>query len=442
MKMVNYLKQILQNDNVFLSGGAGVGKSHLVSALKKDLRLSGKNVIALGSTAISAFNISGVTLHSFFALGICNTLDELLKLDKKQKEKLVKLQKILKNLDLLIIDEISMVSAELFELFAFRLRTSQFQGKVLVVGDFLQLPPVLKKEQISEKSLFSGAYYAFSSLSWADFAFKNVFLKSAKRTNDLLFYNHLSNLRQGRVNEELLTYFENLLISKQELSRIDDDYTLLCSTNKKAELINNEKLNKLEGELFEFKALAVKNDANLDELSFEKWRKSLNVSENLKLKVGAKIVFCINNYEAGYFNGEQGKVSAFVNEQGKDLIEIEKDNGELIYLDRYSFTLEDLSDDDRVLASVSQFPIKLAYAITIHKAQGMSIARLVCDIGWIFENAQLYVALSRASQPQSLKLVYEGKDFKAHFIKALKLDENALDFYKKADFIDLEKEVE
>lgn len=442
MKMVNHLKQILENDNVFLSGGAGVGKSHLVSALRKDFKLSGKSVITLGSTAISAFNISGVTLHSFFALGICNTLDELLKLDKKQKDKLVKLKKTLKNLDLLIIDEISMVSAEVFELLAFRLRTSEFKGRVLLVGDFLQLPPVLKKDEVSQKSLFSGAYYAFSSLSWADFAFKNLLLTSIKRNNALEFCKHLSKLRKGEFDDDMLSYFEKKCINLSDFALIEDDYTLLCSVNKKAELINEQRLDKLQGKLYEFKIKTQKLDEKLEQKAFDKWVNNLNILDTLKLKIGAKIIFCVNNYEAGYFNGEQGRVEDFCFEEEKEFIKILKDDGDTIFLEPYTFSLEDLNEDNKILASASQFPIKLAYAITIHKAQGMSIARLACDIERIFENAQLYVALSRASNPQSLKIIYSKPNFKEHFITVLKFDTNALEFYKNTQFLDLEKEAQ
>ena len=224
MNLVNQLEKILQKHNVFLSGGAGVGKSYLTNELKLAYKKEGKSVVSLGSTAISAFNVGGVTLHSFFAFGICANLDELMLFDKKQKEKLKKLRKVLKNLDLLIIDEISMVSAELFDLIAFRLRNSEFDGRVLVVGDFFQLPPVLKAEQKGVNSLFKG-HYAFSSLSWADFGFKNVLLNASKRTSNKRFYKYLSTMRKGVLSAEILRYFEKMLINASELNALSDDFT-------------------------------------------------------------------------------------------------------------------------------------------------------------------------------------------------------------------------
>ena len=437
MNLVNQLEKILQKHNVFLSGGAGVGKSYLTNELKLAYKKEGKSVVSLGSTAISAFNVGGVTLHSFFAFGICANLDELMLFDKKQKEKLKKLRKVLKNLDLLIIDEISMVSAEIFDLIAFRLKNSEFDGRVLVVGDFFQLPPVLKAEQKGVNSLFKG-HYAFSSLSWADFGFKNVLLNASKRTSNKRFYKYLSTMRKGVLSAEILRYFEKMLINASELNALSDDFTLLCGVNKKADAINEQKLAKIKGECQVFKGICDKIDFNLNDLVLEKWVKSLSVLDELRLKVGAKVIFCVNNYEAGYYNGEQGEISAIFKEDGKTYIQVLKDNASLVKLGRYEFKLEDFSADGEVLATFSQFPIKLAYAITIHKSQGMSIARLVCDIDNIFENGQLYVALSRAIEPKNLRIFCTKSDFRGYFANALKFDKSVLEFYANGEFLSLE----
>lgn len=439
VNLVQQLEKILENDNVFLSGGAGVGKSYLTNELKLVYKKTDKNVISLGSTAISAFNVGGVTLHSFFALGLCANLDELMRFDKKQKERLTKLRKVLKKLDLLIIDEISMVSAEIFDLVAFRFKNSEFKGKVLVVGDFFQLPPVLKQEQKS-KNLFFKGYYAFSSLSWADFAFKNVLLNVAKRTSNKEFYTHLSTMRKGVVSAELVEYFNQFLITSKQLEAISDEFTLLCGINKKVDLINEQKLARIDGDFIVFKAVCDKIDEDLDDKVLEKWIKSLNVLDELKLKVGAKVIFCVNNYEAGYYNGEQGEVVAVFEEEGKPYIHIQKNNGVQVKLSPYTFLLEDLSEEDTLLATFSQFPIKLAYAITIHKSQGMSIDKLVCDIDHIFENGQLYVALSRTIEPKNLRIFYSrASDFKTYFTNALKFDPSVVEFYAKMDFVNLKE---
>lgn len=439
MNLVNQLEKILENDNVFLSGGAGVGKSYLTNELKLAYKKAGKSVVPLGSTAISAFNVGGVTLHSFFALGLCANLEELTRFDRKQREKLTKLRKVLKSLDLLIIDEISMVSAEIFDLVAFRLKNSEFKGKILVVGDFFQLPPVLKQEQKAKNSLFKG-YYAFSSLSWADFGFKNVLLNIAKRTSNAEFYTHLSMMRKGAVDAKMVEYFRQFLITPKQLATLGDEFTLLCGVNKKVDLINEQKLAKIDGEFITFKAVCDKINEDLDDNALAKWVKSLNVLDELRLKVGAKVIFCVNNYDAGYYNGEQGEVVAVLEEDGKTYIQVEKTNGEQVKLAPYTFLLEDFGEEDEILASFSQFPIKLAYAITIHKSQGMSIERLVCDIDNIFENGQLYVALSRAMEPKNLRIFYSRSgDFGAYFTNALKFDASVVEFYAKMDFVNLKE---
>lgn len=151
------------------------------------------------------------------------------------------------------------------------------------------------------------------------------------------------------------------------------------------------------------------------------------------------MIFCVNNYEAGYFNGEQGRVLGFENKNEARYISILKDDGKEIELAPYEFKMQDfLRDDDEPVATFSQFPIKLAYAITIHKSQGMSIERLVCDIDDIFESGQLYVALSRAISPQTLRILYtKNIDFKEYFKSALRFDSAVFDFYAFSKFEDL-----
>ncbi|HEC1575970.1 TPA: AAA family ATPase, partial [Campylobacter upsaliensis] len=138
--MLDKLEKILQDRNVFLSGGAGVGKSFLTNQLKFSYRKQNKKLVALGSSALSAFNVGGVTLHSFFCLGRMENFEDLKNYDRLQKNKLKKLEKVLSKLDLIIIDEISMVSATIFNMVALRLKNSGFSGKILLVGDFFQLP--------------------------------------------------------------------------------------------------------------------------------------------------------------------------------------------------------------------------------------------------------------------------------------------------------------
>ncbi|EAK2138159.1 helicase, partial [Campylobacter jejuni] len=149
-------------------------------------------------------------------------------------------------------------------------------------------------------------------------------------------------------------------------------------------------------------------------------------------------------WDKNYYNGEQGIIEDILYEEEKIYISIIKNNGMKILLEPYTFFMEELEQSGKdfvvnILASVTQFPIKLAYAITIHKSQGMSIEKLVCDIDHIFENGQLYVALSRATNPNTLKIYSTKKiNFGFYFANILKIDSNVIEFYKKHNFLDLE----
>ncbi|TKX31164.1 ATP-dependent DNA helicase [Campylobacter aviculae] len=441
--MLDKLEKILINDNVFLSGGAGVGKSFLTNNLINSYKKKGKFVVALGSSALSAFNIGGVTLHSFFCLGYCEDIIALSVFDRKQKEKIAKLNENLKKIDLIIIDEISMVSANIFEMIGFRIKNSRFDGKILVVGDFFQLPPVIREKK---ETLFLNSYYAFSSFFWKDLNFKNVKLSQSKRTQNLEFYKNLSLIRQGFLDEKIIKRFEQMCIDTRELEKLEDDYTLLCGINKKVNEINENKLNRLSTPLVSFQAKIQKEDKDLEDHKLQSWIKGLNILEELKIKIGARIIFCINNWDKNYYNGEQGIIEDIIYDEDKIYISIVKNNGINIMLEPYIFFMEEIEQNNgelfvNTLASVSQFPIKLAYAITIHKSQGMSIEKLVCDIDHIFENGQLYVALSRAINPNTLKIYFtKGVKFETYFASILKFDSRVIDFYKDNVFLDLEFE--
>ncbi|AJC86032.1 ATP-dependent DNA helicase [Campylobacter sp. RM16704] len=443
--VLNKLAEFLEDNNVFLSGGAGVGKSFLTMELVKFYRKQGKVVIVLGSTAISAFNIGGMTLHSFFAFKRCQNYDELYYEDKKQKDKLEKLKRILKQCDLLIIDEISMVSASLMEMIYYRIK-SDFNGKILLVGDFFQLPPVIpfKKNQI-QNTLFQDTLYAFSSQAWNDLHIVNLKLSITKRTLDMQFYRYLFFLRIGKINQEMLSFFKEMLILPKNLLCYMDEYTLLCATNKKANQINEKKLSLLSSEEKIFNAKYEKLDSTLDDKIYKQWINSLNSLEELKLKINAKVIFCVNNKEENYYNGEQGIILDFLLDEDQKYILIEKNNGEKLKVKPYEYTLEEyeLSEDEKIKVKVKakfiQFPIKLAYAITIHKSQGMSIDKLICDIDGIFEKGQLYVCLSRAINPNNLKIVYNCRiPFENYFLMVLKTDEDVKRFYLEKEFINLE----
>ena len=437
--MLNQLLEILKKSNVFLTGRGGVGKSHLTQAVIKHYKSELKNVVVLGSTGIAAVNVGGVSVHSFFKFGICSSLEELRGYDRKQRGKLGELKKMLDVCDLIVIDEISMISAGLMDMIYYRLMSSRFVGRVMLVGDFYQLPPVQKEQ--NESKLFN-FLYAFNSSAWEDMKFTNVELLVSKRTNDLKFYEILSRLRVGELDDEMMTYIESLRVGAIEP---DSETSVLFGRNAEAEMLNQKRLLALNTPLEISNSDVLVMDENLDKKEFEKWANTLNISRNLEMKIGAKIIFTSNKW-GEYYNGEQGKIMQILKENGAiSSVIVQKDSGEICEIEKcaYNFCALNLNEDEieeNVQASLYQFPFKLAYALTIHKSQGMSINSLICNINHIFAKGQLYVALSRAVNPKNLKLFYDKKsDFRQHLRKVVKIDDEVKKFYQENVFLHIKE---
>jgi len=432
LNLAQKLIDILKKDNVLLTGGAGVGKSYLVGEVVTELRKVGKQIVVLGSTGVSAVNVGGQTLHSFFAFGICNHLDELTRHDRYSKARLAEIKKVLTRCDLLVIDEISMVSADLLDMIYYRLRNASFEGSVLFVGDFFQLPPVSKGK---ENSLWGGFEYAFESSSWNAFEPVVVELTITKRTHDALFFSHLGKIRRGILENETLEYLEAL---RTNVGVWDDDPTVLFGRNKEAEMLNIQKLSEIESEPIVLKAKEKVHEQSLHVNKIEGWKNALPIPVDLTLKVGAKVLFCTNKW-GKYYNGERGIIKAI----DENEVIVEK-AGELVKVERQEYTLhENVVMDGEVkekpLVSIEQFPLKLAYAITIHKSQGMSIDSLVCNINNIFEKSQFYVAISRARYPNQLLLDYHYQRFYEHLMRCVQVSPKVGEFYQKSDILKIEE---
>lgn len=421
--MLEKIKNDLMQNNVFLTGGAGVGKSFLTLALIDSLKKAGKRVVVLGSTGISSVHIGGQTIHSFFMFGISSTTKELAQIDRRNRKKLEELYESIEHCEYLIIDEISMVSASLMEMIHERLIKGRFGGRVFCVGDFYQLPPIKKDKK--ENTLFREPLFAFESLAWREFNFKTYILNESKRTNDKKFFSFLEKIRVGIKDEEVLNYLIKLTQNSTVLKKSP---TLLFGRNKEANFLNKEELLKLNSPLVKFVAQELFLENSIDLKRYESWKKSLPIELNLELKIGSKVLFCANRW-GSYINGEQGEVVEIEDEQ----IWVEKEN-ELVKVKRHSFSFEEVGVKDGELTSVAyatleQFPLKLAYAITIHKSQGMSIENLVCDIDNIFENSQFYVAISRAVKPTTLLLKSSKRDLLGHLQRIIRIDDRVEEFY-------------
>lgn len=431
--MFDQILDSLSNSNVFLTGGAGVGKSYITKMVIKHYRKSNKNVVALGSTGISAVAIFGVTIHSFFKFGICSNLKELMRYDHKQKHNIIDLNKIIKKIDLLVIDEISMVSSDLIDMIYFRLFSANFTGKVMLVGDFYQLPPVVKN---STQSMLFNLDYAFNSSAWGSIDPVNIELTISKRTQDTAFYHILSKLRLGIIDNSMVDFFMS------RLGNQNGDETMLFGTNKKSNLINEYRLSKLNTKLEIYHAIVKILDDQLRHESLNKWINNLSSPLELKLKIGARVIFLINK-KGEYYNGEQGIVVDFIENDDvqKQNILVKKDSGEIVRVERYEYYLyEYVSQSDElkenVRASFSQFPLKLAYAITIHKSQGMSIDRFVCNIDDLFADGQLYVGISRATNVNGLTINYNlNKNLMNYLQSVVRPNADVNEFYANNNFI-------
>lgn len=422
------LMNLLKSNHIFLTGGGGVGKSYLCNKIIKNYRQSGNQVVVLGSTGISAVHVGGQTIHSFFAFGIASNVDEMRQNDKNRnfKNRIREINLILSRCDLLVIDEISMVSSELMEMIRYRVANGGFEGRVLLVGDFFQLPPVNKR---SSNTLWGDSLYAFESIAWEFFNPLVVMLCTPKRTKDRVFFSILNRIRDGRLDDESVSYLQNL---RENTHLWEEEPTVLFGTNHEADIMNKKRLEAIESELITLKSNETIHKQSLHVKKLESFKKVLPVADDLELKVGAYVLFCTNKH-GSYYNGQRGIVESIE----EDEIAVRKDDG-IVRVERHEFTLSEnvfLNDEVQAepLASIKQFPLKLAYAITIHKSQGMSIETLVCNIDKIFETSQFYVALSRAKEPKNLLIHYSYTNFLDHIQRCVRVDERVREFYRKSE---------
>jgi len=427
MSNIKLLLKHLENDNVFLTGGAGVGKSYTTNKIIHHYRTqSDSQVIALGSTGISAVNIGGFTVHSFFAFGISNNFEELNSNDKRNRGRLTELKKILKVTDLIIIDEISMVSSTMMEMIDYRLNSLGYLGKLLFVGDFFQLPPIHKYGQQSD-NLFGDRLYAFESDAWKSFNPTIIELTEMKRTDDAEFTHILHKIRVGECDNAVQNYMSKLSTTNIK----DENPTFLFGRNLEVNNMNRVKLEAVEQKEHILYAQIEKHIGTLHEKRLATWKNMLPVEEQLILKIGVPVLFTINKW-GKYANGERGIVRKIED----DHIIVEKNN-EYIRVERYNFELLEMKSDkdgkieNITLATLSQFPIKLAYAITIHKSQGMSIDNLICNVDNIFAPSQFYVAISRAINPKNLKLEFGRGELRWYINKMVKVDPRVTAYYRQ-----------
>ena len=383
--------------NVFLTGGAGTGKSFLINRFKALNK--GKSILLTAPTGIAAQQIGGATLHRTFKIP-SNMLSP-----HEQQKHVKAISSLLRSTDIVIIDEISMCREDVFTyvvrfIAQENLRRGRTEKKapiqLICVGDFFQLPPVItNSERECWRELWGNSEgFAFQSKAWEYMQIKTIALTEVVRQKDNAFATALNNIRLN--NESGLDYLNNNR-SPDEI----EDAIFLCSKNQKADDINYLRLQELDGDEYEFKM--EKNDPN----KVIK-RSDLVCDEVLSLKEGARVMLLVNDYAGAYQNGSFGTVVKIMSDEIMVLLDTSR---VVVSIKPHKWTIFDYelgeSEDGRKVvvplekASYTQFPLKLAYAITIHKSQGQTYDSVNIDVQDIFANGQLYVALSRCRSIQN-----------------------------------------
>lgn len=383
------LKILKSGDNVFLTGSAGTGKTHILNEFV--LYLKSRKILPtiVAPTGIAASHLNGQTIHSYFSLGIRDEIDDAFishLLEKKY------LQTRFKKLKILIIDEISMVSPNIFScidkiLQAFKHNYEPFGGiQVVLSGDFFQLPPISRNND--------GKRFAWQSPSWKELDLQTCYLQKKFRQddNELIFV--LDEIRSGQVSQKSYDILNSRL---QKDLDIDFTPTKLYTHNMDVDRINNDELRNINEEENVFKYESEGSKTNIEKLF-----KSALVKEELILKKDAVVMFIKNNPEKYYINGTTGVVIGFSKDEFKLPI-VKLSSGYVIKVEYEDWMIE--NDKGKVQAKISQIPLKLAWAITIHKSQGMTLDAAQMDLSKTFEVGQGYVALSRIKNIAGLKLM-------------------------------------
>lgn len=412
----NIVKLLKSGTDVFLTGPGGTGKTYTT----RKVLSSFKNPMCLGSTALAALAIGGETIHSFFKFGLCGNLRELevadrkyrsmprIKLDQPIKEQVFgmrapwafrRLENVLFTCDLIVIDEVSMVTGAMLDMIFYRLELfTKRRIPILMVGDLLQLPPVQAD---------TGGF-VIDSPRWN---FRTYQLTKIYRTDDLEFYRMQQFVRFGSARPEVVDYLQKLVGNRKE------NATILCPTNNMVDSYNDRQLEALPGKLFSLEPVFTPVNVNY-EITADRQKKlckDLKPDCPLRFKVGAEVIVTDNVYEANelgtflkYHNGLRGKVVGYSPEDKSIFLEVEDGTARRITPFVYEFKEKIVDKDgdlaDRVQFIITQYPLRLAYAMTIHKSQGQTLDNVYINCGKIFAPGQFYVALSRATSPQGLTL--------------------------------------
>lgn len=419
----NAVMLALCGENVFITGSGGVGKSVVLRTIVKELRDQKQAYVGItASTGIAALAINGTTLHSWAGVGLGNgTTQELLRLVKKNRKALRRWR----NTDTLVIDEVSMIEPLLFEKLNaiakdIRFSTKPFGGmQLIVLGDFFQLMPV-SAGKVQDPAQWE---FCFESTAWEQSIQHVVELHTVFRQSDPDFISVLEEIRHGQLSEHAQELLKSRLGITLDTSD-DIEPTELYSTNRQVDSINLKRLQQLDPELeHSFSAnLAVTGLPSQAQREYAK-KKMISACQaevDIKLRIGTQVLLLINlNFDRGLVNGSRGVVVGFRDThpslyeraiKNKNAVHVEPDipivkfvNRQLEALPRYSWQWD--NKEEGWNSRFVQVPLKLAYALTIHRAQGMSLDKVKADLGTsIFAQGQSYVALSRVRSLEGLSL--------------------------------------
>ena len=389
------------NTNLFLTGKAGTGKTTFLRRLKAE---SSKRIVVVAPTGIAAINAEGVTIHSFFQLSFAPFIPDYSLKEQQYRFSKQKI-KIIRSIDTLVIDEISMVRADLLDavdsvLRRFRKNNLPFGGvQMVMIGDLGQLAPVAKDEEWQMLSRYYATPYFFSSLALQKTRYAIIELTKVYRQSDTYFLDILNKVRDNCADDSVLTALNSRYIAGFKPSK-DEGYIRLTTHNWQAQQVNERELALLPGESYTYEA---KIDGKYPEMLFP-------TEQTLRLKAGAQVMFVKNDSSAEkkYYNGMIGTIER-ISDRGFTVIP--KDSAAEIEVkpeqwENTRYVLNDKTNEisEEVEGTFKQFPVKTAWAITVHKSQGLTFDKAIIDVQHAFTHGQTYVALSRCRTLQGMVL--------------------------------------
>lgn len=414
MTQKDALEILKMGKNVFVTGPAGSGKTHLINQYIEHLRKHDIDIGITASTGIAATHMGGVTIHSWAGIGIKSYLSDY---DLEAMEEKQYLWKRFENVKVLIIDEVSMLHHFRLDLVdrvvrAMKRNNLPFGGiQVVLCGDFFQLPPVVRQGEPEAK-------FIYKAEAWREAGFTICYLEENYRQKNDVCLSILNEIRSGRVS---LASRKHLQDRHNKKSAGHVEPTRLFTHNIDVDSLNNEELSKLTPDRVEYQMDVRGNPALIETL-----RKSCLAPEVLQLKAGARVMCVKNNFEKGYANGTLGVVVT-CNKGADPVIRTGKDK--YIAIERASWKIE---EDGKVKAEICQYPLRLAWAITVHKSQGMSLDAIEVDLSKSFEPGMGYVALSRVRTLEGLTLLGINETALQVHEDVLLFDEELQEFSKDA----------